>query len=537
MQQIAVLLGGASDTGRRLRPALEAKGFRVFSTSRQPGRADFTWDPKDGADPLASVLEQASSLDDGITVVNLIGGFLRDPYPVVVGSTRAALDALARRGGSGKRRYVHCSATSVYGHRPGERLRADQSEPRPHLEVGKAQTDAEETARTREQVDSIILRFPHIYGPGRERTFHLMAQGFFPVLGDGLNGMHHIHVEDCVQALVAACLTDRVGTFDVVDDGGSYGEYCDAIRQAVDRPPLPRIQLKDAQDSGLLSILLGPHLDQEEVLQALWDNMTCHRTIDPEPGRSALGLHMRFPDFRDGVRDLVHRLSPPELDAEAAARQLTERTLAALEGAMAKEPLSDSVGCRQAAHPLTPLTLESRLFRAEWGRVRVSYIHHPMHAFVSVLGVPRPEVNSPLLQLDLVYRGDDLASAIVDLHPMESELHPELHGWLEALRTADCRFAPRPPFMASVVSKHGLWARGGPPSPAAHDALVQLIHAWVSQAHHAAGASDPEIRREQMNQVIQAHRSRAERSSFLPRTFGCDWAQRFVPEVFFFDPS
>ncbi|MFQ3651316.1 MAG: NAD-dependent epimerase/dehydratase family protein, partial [Gemmataceae bacterium] len=54
-------------------------------------------------------------------VVNLLAAFIKgDPRSVVVDGTRQLLDAVTQQGNIP--RFVQCSTTTVYGHRPGEWL-------------------------------------------------------------------------------------------------------------------------------------------------------------------------------------------------------------------------------------------------------------------------------------------------------------------------------------------------------------------------------------------------------------------------------
>ena len=168
-KKVAVLIGGAGDTGRRLAGALSSAGWEVVTTSRREGAATVRWDPTEqGA--LCAELSGRFREDDTLAFVNLIGGWLRDPRAVIVGGAHAALGEIAALERARPPRYVHCSATTVYGHRPGELLSAAVSETSPALEIARAQLEAEDLVMGSELVDGVTLRVPHIYGPGRERT-------------------------------------------------------------------------------------------------------------------------------------------------------------------------------------------------------------------------------------------------------------------------------------------------------------------------------------------------------------------------------
>jgi nucleoside-diphosphate-sugar epimerase len=535
MKRWAILLGGAADTGTRLRPVLEKRGHVVAATSRRPGRAEICWDPKDGPQPLATAIAERCGPDDRLAVINLIGGFLRDPRGAVLGSTESALAALAGSNRHLRPRYVHCSATSVYGHRPNEVLSATRSELRDDFEIGTVQREAERKVLGHPAVDGMVLRFPHIYGPGRETTFALMADGFLPVIGDGTNEMHHLHADDCAEAVARAVDLERPAArvVDVVDDGGSYGAYCDAIARAAGRPPLPRLDRKTAGESGLLGMLLGPHLDRPKILDGLWAHMTCHQTIAPKPGRDLLGFTPKHRRFEPGLAEMVRTRGVPPLTSLEAVNRLAGGIEEVVGRCMARTSLPPELASATALHPSTPLTLQTSSFEAKCARVRVSRLVSPFHSFVSVLTRPASDRAIPALQLDVVFRGNELGSAIVDLSPLGGD---DRSGWLPALRAvaeAEPRAAPRPPFMAPAVSEEGLFAHGGAPNPAFVAALLRLVEDWTHRAETAPTATDPKARQDALTALIEAHRARARRSAFLPRTFGAAWAERFVPEAFF----
>lgn len=161
--------------------------------------------PLDEPDRLRDLLAEPEQV-----VVNVIGAWLRDAKRAIADTTRCVLDALPNTA-----RYVHVSATSVYGHRPGECLNED-SDVSGAFEIGRihASTDLEVLARR----NSVVLRVPHLYGPNRERSLRRMFDGDFPVVGTGENVMHHLHIEDFANAVVAAAQSSYVGVLNVVDD-------------------------------------------------------------------------------------------------------------------------------------------------------------------------------------------------------------------------------------------------------------------------------------------------------------------------------
>ncbi|MEM1350466.1 MAG: NAD-dependent epimerase/dehydratase family protein, partial [Myxococcota bacterium] len=198
-----IVFGGFADTGSRLVSLCEACGWTCWVTSRSE-RAEHRSihvDPSKGPGEVAAALLDGLSGATPDAVVNLIGAWLHDPRAVIYEGTRTILRALELCSWRGVQ-YIHCSATSVYGDRPGEVL-DESSEPSPELLIGRVHLETETLLRECAHVREISVRLPHIYGPGRERTFEMMMRGELGVAGSGENVMQHLHVEDVVGVLVA----------------------------------------------------------------------------------------------------------------------------------------------------------------------------------------------------------------------------------------------------------------------------------------------------------------------------------------------
>lgn len=163
-----VVLGGTGDTGRRFARRVVSSTTEIILTTRSP--EDVDWDPPDGTriaqwDPTETDFgDFLATLERPVDVViNLIGAWLVGARHALVEITTDVVSAL----GSGAR-YVHCSAVSVWGSRPGEVVDetcppfAEQRVARLHLEAEAVINEAIEGG-----LDGVILRLPHIYGPGR----------------------------------------------------------------------------------------------------------------------------------------------------------------------------------------------------------------------------------------------------------------------------------------------------------------------------------------------------------------------------------
>lgn len=116
-------------------------------------------------------------------------------------------------------RVVVCSTTEVYGDRRG---RVDETTPPAPTSVYAASKLAAEHATLawadQYGVDAVALRLSWIYGPGRRtptmlETLLLNALGGRATLIDGhpSDPTHYIHIDDAVDALIAAAMTNSLG--------------------------------------------------------------------------------------------------------------------------------------------------------------------------------------------------------------------------------------------------------------------------------------------------------------------------------------
>jgi nucleoside-diphosphate-sugar epimerase len=330
---LAVLFGGSGDTGQRLARALESRGVEVVVTTRRDPNelSDDVFESVDvrqwgGAGDTEGLVDIVEAVErrvdtDSWVGYNLVGDWLKHPEEAIFGTVRTLVETCERR--SSPMRLVHCSAISVYGDRPGEVL--DESSPRsPDLEVGRIHARAEDLLLEAESpgFEPFVLRLPHIYGPGRERTFDLMCRGDFAVAGDGTNRMHHLYIEDLIDALVSASTASRPTPplLNVVDDEAApYGDYCDFVTDACNQPPLDRIPLEEARRTDRFAEWLGPHMKNDDVLEEFYKYMTSNVVVDNSLAQDVLDLELDSPSYKEGLHEMLRLRDDVSLDSRSSS--------------------------------------------------------------------------------------------------------------------------------------------------------------------------------------------------------------------------
>ena len=130
-------------------------------------------------------------------------------------NTRGTQHVAALARAAGVRRMVHVSSNSPFGVNPHARDRFRNDEPyHPYMGYGRSKMLAE--LRLLDEVgqglDAVIVRPPWFYGPHqpvRQTTFFtLVRTGRFPLLGDGTQQRSMVYVDNLVQGVVRAELSD-----------------------------------------------------------------------------------------------------------------------------------------------------------------------------------------------------------------------------------------------------------------------------------------------------------------------------------------
>lgn len=544
----AALIGGSGDTGQRLRRALEARGHEVCITSRRPADGDVVFDPGQ-PEPERVARELTAALGGAPTILyNLIGAWLKKPREAIVGGTRALVEVAKEC--EGTPRLVQCSATSVYGDRPGERLE-ETSPPAPDLEIGRIHLEAEAfLLEEQDAVRPIVLRLPHIYGPGRERSLELMAHGTFAVAGSGENFMHHLHIEDLIAALVACAEAgaEAEGTIiDVVDEGGAYGSYCDQVASEGGHDLLPRMSLDEAMMSGAFADWLGPHFQRPKVLREFWAYMTSEVRLRGERQRALLGLELRYPRFVEGLppvfealksraREAAHDHEPTIAWADQTARALARR----LDEALTRQHLWARHARHQGRWRGQPIELRTRAWRGPGiGWARLCTIHASSLSVLNLCVLPELDLQVPGFGVDLVLEGESVRLGAIDVDGPE-ELGSR--GRLEALRRSELLRQGRfdvPERLRAGFGPAPLLARGSALPAEQRGALTEhllaLCQAILAEARAADPRPAPQVHEAWVarRRYLELHRDNIGGRSLLVEAFGEDWSRSYLHDVFF----
>jgi nucleoside-diphosphate-sugar epimerase len=273
-----ILIIGCGDIGLRVGALLLADGQAVRGQVRSAASADTLAEA--GIDALRRDLD-APSVDDGAECV-----FWFAPPPASGTTDPRLRNWLAA---NRPKRIVYISTTGVYGDCEGRWI--DESESlKPQTDRGRRRLDAERALAEHADAhgtETVILRVPGIYGPGRLPIARLQA-GHAVIDERESPPTNRIHADDLAQAAVAAMRRGVSGSAYNVSDGSptTMTDYFCRCAALLGLPEPQRVSLAEANHTftpAMLSFL-------EESKRLVTDRM-----------RSELGVTPRYPDLATGL--------------------------------------------------------------------------------------------------------------------------------------------------------------------------------------------------------------------------------------------
>jgi nucleoside-diphosphate-sugar epimerase len=236
----------------------------------------------DGTSPsreLAATISQADAL-----LISAAPAEGRDPVLAVLE------DEIARAPRLGA--VVYLSSLGVYGDSGGAWI-DESAEISPALaRRGRTRTDAELNWRAlgaRRNLPVAILRLGGIYGPGQNAMVRLLRGTVHRIAKPG-HVSNRVHVYDIAQAIDAALARRADGVFNIVDDEpASPSEQIAFAAHLIGIDPPPEIPY--AQAGKLVSPMALSFYDG--CVRARNDKL-----------KAVLGVRLRYPTYRDGLRAL-----------------------------------------------------------------------------------------------------------------------------------------------------------------------------------------------------------------------------------------
>jgi nucleoside-diphosphate-sugar epimerase len=190
------------------------------------------------------------------------------------------------------RAVVYLSTVGVYGDHTGAWV-DEQTPPRPDTARGRERLAAERAWQdfgARSGAAVAILRLAGIYGPDRNALMQVARSDARRIVKAG-QVFNRIHVDDIAQAIDAALAQHASGIFNVADDEPCPpGEPLAFAAQLLGRAPPPEVSFAEAAPA------MSP------LALSFWKD--CRRVRNDKLKR-ALGVSLRYPTYREGLRALL----------------------------------------------------------------------------------------------------------------------------------------------------------------------------------------------------------------------------------------
>jgi nucleoside-diphosphate-sugar epimerase len=262
-----------------------ARFERITGTSRKPSAAHgvqmIEWDGGGPPEALRNAVTDATHLlisagpsEAGDPVLNAL------PTEIERASQLQSIVYLSSLGvySDHEGAWIDESATTIPAHaRGGARLKAEQDW---------------QTLGTDRGTPVAVLRLAGIYGPGQNAFTRLRSGRAQPVDKAG-HVFNRIHVEDIAQAVEAAFARRADGIFNVCDDEpATLGDTLVLAASMLGIAPPPVLSWDEAQRT------LSP--------MALSFYATCNRVKNGRM-KQQLGVRLRYPTYREGLRALFER--------------------------------------------------------------------------------------------------------------------------------------------------------------------------------------------------------------------------------------
>ena len=217
-----------------------------------------------------------------------------------VDHTAALLDAVK---GWGLEAVVYVSSTSVYGDKGGAVVN-EHTPCTPDSPRGRARLAIEQQVLT-SGLPAMVVRPAGIYGRLRSQLDRL-ARGRTRLVDGGKSYTNRIHVKDLATIIEAACDRGTPGSVYLGADRHPATQV-EVARHIVDTYGLP--------EPPSLSLAEARVRMSKDVLAMI----TGSKRLDPAQTLEALGVTLRFPDYKAGLAE-IWRFDEPAL-LEAAARE------------------------------------------------------------------------------------------------------------------------------------------------------------------------------------------------------------------------
>jgi nucleoside-diphosphate-sugar epimerase len=227
------------------------------------------------------------------------------------------------------KKFIYLSSTASMGKKLKE-LPANEKTPcHPSNYYGKTKLEAEKLVR---EAGGIVIRSADAFGPSFIEGYHFVISGLergeLPIIGDGKNFIHWIHVNDLVQALLLVKEKGKPGEIYIV-----AGKEIKTLKECWNllckylgvEPPKKHVSKILAKTLAFSKLLKGKlSKERPKIIPEYVDKITSNRTFDISKARTELGFNPQV-SYEEATREMVKEYKRLKKEEEEISEEQSEQ--------------------------------------------------------------------------------------------------------------------------------------------------------------------------------------------------------------------
>ncbi|MEM5782543.1 MAG: GDP-mannose 4,6-dehydratase [Candidatus Aenigmatarchaeota archaeon] len=207
------------------------------------------------------------------------------------------------------KKFIYLSSTAVMGKKLKEIPANENTACKPSNFYGKTKLDAEKLVK---EAGGIIIRSVDVFGPGFTEGYEYVISGLengsLPIIGNGKNFIHWIHINDLIQALILAKEKGKHGEVYIVagKEVKTLRECFNLLCKYLDvEPPKKQVSKFLAKALANFKVLKAKIKKQKpKIIPEYIEKITANRSFDISKARKELGFEPKV-SYEDAAREMV----------------------------------------------------------------------------------------------------------------------------------------------------------------------------------------------------------------------------------------
>lgn len=228
------------------------------------------------------------------------------------------------------KKFIYLSSTAVMGKKLKEIPANENTVCKPSNFYGKTKLDAEKLVK---DAGGIIIRSVDVFGPGFTEGYEYVISGLengsLPIIGDGKNFIHWIHINDLIQALLLAKENGKPGEVYIVagKEVKTLKECFNLLCKYLDvEPPKKQVSKFLAKTLASFKVLKAKiKKERPKIIPEYIEKITANRSFDISKARKELGFEPKV-SYEDAAREMVEEYKLKKQKENITEKQSKEQS-------------------------------------------------------------------------------------------------------------------------------------------------------------------------------------------------------------------